>query len=119
MRLILDTNILLSALLSPLGAPAKLLDAWERKTFTLVACDALERAAAGLAKTGLVFLQSLSVELENRSSAPTAGQLSGLFSRDPQTNQPVLSIPLPESFTAERITQAVARFLSALEIPAK
>jgi len=41
MRLILDTNILLSALLSPLGAPAKLLDAWERKTFTLVACEAL------------------------------------------------------------------------------
>ena len=41
MRLILDTNILLSALLSPAGAPAKLLDAWERKTVTLVACDAL------------------------------------------------------------------------------
>ena len=41
MRLILDTNILLSALLSPLGAPAKLLDAWERKKFTLIACDAL------------------------------------------------------------------------------
>ncbi len=41
MRLILDTNILLSALLSPLGAPARLLDAWESKTFTLVACDAL------------------------------------------------------------------------------
>ena len=41
MRLILETNILISALLSPLGAPSKLLDAWERKTFTLVACDAL------------------------------------------------------------------------------
>jgi putative PIN family toxin of toxin-antitoxin system len=41
MRLILDTNILLSALLSPLGAPGKLLTAWERKAFTLVACDAL------------------------------------------------------------------------------
>jgi putative PIN family toxin of toxin-antitoxin system len=41
MRLILDTNILLSALLSPLGAPARLLDAWERKRFTLVACDEL------------------------------------------------------------------------------
>jgi hypothetical protein len=41
MRLILDTNILLSALLSPLGAPAKLLDVWERKTITLAACDAL------------------------------------------------------------------------------
>ena len=41
MRLILDTNILVSALLSPGGAPAKLLDAWERKTFTLVASDVL------------------------------------------------------------------------------
>src|SRR5260370_27113798 len=41
MRLILDTNILISALLSPLGAPAKLLDAWERKVFTLVACESL------------------------------------------------------------------------------
>ncbi len=41
MRLILDTNILISALLSPWGAPAKLLDAWERNEFTLVASDAL------------------------------------------------------------------------------
>jgi len=41
MRLILDTNILLSALLSPLGAPAKLLDAWERKAFTMVTSEAL------------------------------------------------------------------------------
>jgi len=41
MRLILDTNILLSALLSPHGAPAKLLEAWERGTYTLVACSKL------------------------------------------------------------------------------
>ncbi|HXP88695.1 MAG TPA: putative toxin-antitoxin system toxin component, PIN family [Bryobacteraceae bacterium] len=41
MRLILDTNVLLSALLSPRGTPARLLDAWERKRFTLVACDPL------------------------------------------------------------------------------
>jgi uncharacterized protein len=41
MCVILDTNILLSALLVSHGAPAKLLDAWERKVFTLVACGAL------------------------------------------------------------------------------
>jgi putative PIN family toxin of toxin-antitoxin system len=41
MRVILDTNVLLSGILSPLGAPAELLYAWERKIFTLVACDAL------------------------------------------------------------------------------
>ena len=41
MRIILDTNTLLCALLSPLGPPAQLLNAWERKAFGLVACDAL------------------------------------------------------------------------------
>ena len=41
MRVILDTNFLLSALLSPLGAPAKLLHAWERKAFTLVTAEPL------------------------------------------------------------------------------
>ena len=38
MRVILGTNVLLSGLLKSHGAPAKLLDAWERKLFTLVAC---------------------------------------------------------------------------------
>jgi hypothetical protein len=82
---------------------------------------AVERAAVGLAKAGLTFLQSIAAELESRSSAgrQVQGALSTLFSRHPQTNHPLLSIPLPESFTAERITQAVARFLSALEVPAK
>jgi hypothetical protein len=41
MRVILDTNVLLSALLSSRGAPAKLLAAWERKLFTLVISDEL------------------------------------------------------------------------------
>lgn len=41
MRIILDANVLLSGLLISQGTPAKLLDAWERKLFTLVACDAL------------------------------------------------------------------------------
>lgn len=41
MRIILDTNVLLSGLLIREGAPAKLLDAWERKRFTLVACEEL------------------------------------------------------------------------------
>jgi hypothetical protein len=35
-RAVLDTNVLLSGLLSPHGAPAKLLDAWRRGRFDLV-----------------------------------------------------------------------------------
>jgi uncharacterized protein len=41
MRVILDTNVLLSGLLISRGAPAELLDAWQRNLFTLVASDAL------------------------------------------------------------------------------
>jgi uncharacterized protein len=36
-------------LLSPLGTPAKLLDAWERKSFTLICCDALIAELRGVA----------------------------------------------------------------------
>ena len=41
MRLILDTNVLLSAQLSPRGASVKWLAAWEQKRFTLVISDEL------------------------------------------------------------------------------
>ncbi len=36
MRVILDTNILLSGLISPSGIPARLIDAWLDRQFTLV-----------------------------------------------------------------------------------
>ena len=41
MRVILDTNVLLSALLSSRAPPANLLAAWKQKLFTLVTSDAL------------------------------------------------------------------------------
>jgi len=41
MRIILDTNVLVSGLLVAEGPPAKLLDAWQRNQFTLVACEEL------------------------------------------------------------------------------
>lgn len=36
MRVIVDTNILLSALINPHGSPAKLIDAWRSQRYTLV-----------------------------------------------------------------------------------
>jgi putative PIN family toxin of toxin-antitoxin system len=36
MRVIVDTNILLSALINPHGLPAKLIDAWRLQRYTLV-----------------------------------------------------------------------------------
>jgi hypothetical protein len=40
--------------------------------------------------------------------------LSGLISRDPGTNRPMLSIPLPESLTEGRLTNAIAGLLGRL-----
>jgi uncharacterized protein len=86
MRLILDNNVLLSGLLSPRGAPAKLIDAWERKKFTLVACDALidefrdvarrpffrARLRASAAELLAADLRDLSLYCRNPPSGPIA-----------------------------------------------
>jgi hypothetical protein len=86
MRAILDVNILLSALLSPLGAPAKILAAWERKSFTLVACEELvselrdvagrpffrAKLRAGVAEVLAISIQDLSSYCEDLPSGPVA-----------------------------------------------
>jgi uncharacterized protein len=86
MRAILDANILLSALLSPLGHPAKILEAWERKLFTLVACEDLiaelrdvagrpffrARLRAGVAEVLAISIQDLSEFVDDLPSGPAA-----------------------------------------------
>lgn len=49
MRVILDTNVLLSALLVAQSLPSKLLEAWERGAFFLIACPALIEEFRGVA----------------------------------------------------------------------
>ncbi len=51
MRVVLDTNILVSALISPSGHAAAIYDAWEDGKFTLMSCaDHLEEIRATLQK---------------------------------------------------------------------
>jgi len=38
MRVVLDTNIIVSALIAPAGRPAAIIDAWLDGRFTLLAC---------------------------------------------------------------------------------
>ena len=67
--------------------------------------NAVEGAAASLMEAGLKFVESM-------ASADSAGDaLAGLFTRDGRTNRPVLSIPLPESVTQERLIAAVSTLL--------
>jgi hypothetical protein len=86
MRTIVDTNILLSALLSPHGAPARILAAWERRLFALIACEELvselrdvakrpffrARLRAGVAEVLAISIQDLSSYCEDLPSGPAA-----------------------------------------------
>ena len=86
----------------------------------------IEVAVAGLFEAGVKFLEALAkpqvqpagqAALRPSSEAPSSGQsvLSQLVRTDPQTNRPVLAVPLPENMDAARINQAIdglARMLS-------
>ena len=51
MRVVIDTNILVSALISPKGTPAAIYNAWENGKFTLLTCmEHLEELRATLEK---------------------------------------------------------------------
>jgi putative PIN family toxin of toxin-antitoxin system len=51
MRVVLDTNILVSALICPVGHPAAIYDAWEDGKFTLLTCaEQLDELRATLRK---------------------------------------------------------------------
>ncbi len=67
----------------------------------------LEHAAAGLIEAGVVFLESIAAQ-------GGGSLLSGLVTRDARTNQPVLSIALPEPVSQERLTGALSGLLSLL-----
>lgn len=49
MRVVLDSNVLLSALISPHGAPHRVFEAWQERRFALVTCptqlDEIRRAS--------------------------------------------------------------------------
>ena len=73
-----------------------------------------EQAAAGLIETGVRFLESLAAVAH---SAPAGEGLANLVSRDPRTNRPALSIPLPQSVDESRLMNAISALVSAFVRP--
>ncbi len=74
-------------------------------------------AAASFFEAGLRFIETFAADRAGQSPTATPASrsnqsLSGLFSQDARTNRPVLSIPLPESITQERLTGALAALLN-------
>jgi superfamily II DNA or RNA helicase/predicted nucleic acid-binding Zn finger protein len=86
--------------------------------------DAIEVAAATFLDAGLKLIESLAAnsaaQKEDGAQADRMGQaISSLITRDARTNRPVLSIPLPESVTQQRLAGAVAALFAAFRQAAK
>jgi len=71
----------------------------------------IETAAAGLIEAGVKFMESIS---SDGTGSRLEQILFGLCTRDARTNRPVLSIPLPESVSQERIARAISGLVNSL-----
>jgi hypothetical protein len=77
------------------------------------------QAAAKLLEAGLNFLEMIAPPVPGVAKStdrlqPIERALSALLRTDAQTQRPVLSVPLPESFTAERLAGAISGLLNKL-----
>ena len=81
--------------------------------------NGIETAAAGLMEAGIKFLESITADGAAGGTEAGSGSrldqiLSGLFARDSRTNRPVLSVPLPESVSQERLAAAISGLVTSL-----
>jgi superfamily II DNA or RNA helicase len=75
-------------------------------------------AAARFLEAGLTLLESLSSPPSaDVGFEPIKRGLSTLLRRDARTQRPTLTIPLPESFTTERLARVISGFLGTLARP--
>jgi hypothetical protein len=79
---------------------------------------------SGLIEAGMRFLEAISFVATGPESAPTpAGRLNGppkdfvsdIIRTDSETGVPMLTIPLPETVTTERVANAIGSFLRTFQ----
>ena len=106
-----------AAIAQPASAPPLVVAVPPSPPLAAPATAPLAQAAAELWSAGLKLLESLAPPQAVAAAAghlPLQRAISSLFRADPQTQRPALSIPLPESFTPERLAGALAGLLSRL-----
>lgn len=93
LRVVIDTNILISALLSKKAAPAKIIDAWREREFIVITSESaiqeVERVMAELASTGKYFISNEDIQsisnLLREDALLVSGQtdVQGMVPQDP------------------------------------
>ena len=77
--------------------------------------DGVAGGAASLIEAGVRFIELLAAKADGMSiGRPQESLLGSLFTRDERTSRTLLSIPLPESVSQERLTRAVSALLTTL-----
>ena len=91
--------------------PKPIVDRPAPKPVALADPNEIGNSAGALLEAGVKFLESFAGAVEK---GHVDQMLSGIFKRDPATNQASLSIPLPDSVTEQRMASAVSDLMSAL-----
>jgi hypothetical protein len=80
--------------------------------------DGIALAAASFIEAGLKLIESFAANASGNSSGAPVNHLdralAALFTRDSQTNRPVLTIPLPDSVTQDRLAGALSALVNTL-----
>jgi len=92
-RVVIDTNIFVSALLSKKGAPAKVMDAWCERKFLVITCEAAiletQRVLNELSATGKYAITNDQIESilhllrTDAIQVPGKTNVSGIIPQDP------------------------------------
>lgn len=81
LRVVIDTNILISALLSKKAAPAKIMDAWRERKFIVITSESAireaERVMAELASSGKYSISNEDIQSMSRLLREDALLVSG------------------------------------------
>ena len=102
-RVVIDTNIFISALLSKGGSPAKVVDAWRERKFLVITCEAAiletQRVLNDLAATGKYAITNDQIESvlhllrTDAIQVPGQANVSGAIPQDPDDGK-FLSVAL-------------------------
>lgn len=109
MRAVLDPNVVISALLSPSGAPAAVLRAWENGEFEVVISSSLlDELARALAYPKL----RRRITEEDARSVLSWMTASGTMAADPETDPPVRSPDPGDDYLVSLAATATAVLVS-------
>jgi putative PIN family toxin of toxin-antitoxin system len=118
MRIVVDTNILLSALINPHGPPAKLIDAWRSQRYTLITSAEQLIELGGVARRPA--LRDLIIPARVGAFINDLRELAEVYARLPKVDRSIdpsdnFLLAMAEAGTADYLVSGDKRHVLALD----